>query len=303
MRHRIDPVRPQRRLWLAAVALMVLSGCGGSDEPEPEARPVPTSAPASSTTLVPAPAPVSPTLPGVRRTTTTGPTAGLGPGGATLAGTITGPEGPLAGAVVRVERLIGGGPAADLRTDEQGGWSLASIQGGPYRVVAFRPPDLGALEPTLVFVAASERRDLPIGLSRFGENTITARLDPTPARVGVTSTLAVRVGTGRVGSDGAVVVVGRASASMALASDGLEIESPSQQADGDGRVRWRVRCRAAGAVTVSLRVGQSSTTVPFPACGEAPLGLAPTTTMPAPEDQADGRATEESDEEPDEDDE
>lgn len=257
-----------------------LTACGGSED-RPAPVTTPTSAPASSTTTAPAVEVPVTMAPGPPRSTTTVPLS-LGPGEAALSGTVTGPEGAVNGAVVRVERLVSNrGAVADLRTDESGSWSLTSVLGGPYRVTAFKAPDLGSLEPQLFFLGSGERRSLTLALARVGENTITARVEPNPPRTGAPATFSVRLGTGRVDGDGAIVVEPTPAARLQLVSEGLAIESPVQLTDSAGRVSWLVRCLGTGSFPVALLVGNgiSSGTglsaVPFPACEEGPPAPAP----------------------------
>lgn len=263
------------RTVLAVAVMVAAAACSGPDQAVPAPATTTSIAPATSmaTTVV-----VPTTLdPGVPRSTTT-IVQSLGPGDAALSGTVSGPEGPVAGAVVRVERLVGGRPAvADLRTDDEGSWNLSSVLGGPYRVGAYRLPDLGLFEPQQFFLGAAERRAVGIMLTRFGENTIIARVDPTPPKTNISSRLTVRVGTGRIGDDGALVIDAVPFVRLQLVSEGLAIESPVQQTDGDGRVSWNVRCLGVGAFAVALVVGNGITAVPFPACIEGP---APAPTVP-----------------------
>ncbi len=260
------------------VLVLLLAACGGGEEKPPAPVPVsPTTTPPPTTTTTAVAVPV-PTIPGSPRTTTTVPTS-IGPGDAALSGTVAGPDGAVAGAVVRVERLVTRGSAvAELRTDESGAWSLGSVLGGPYRITAFRSPDLGAFAPQLFFLGADERRSVAIGLARFGANTITARIEPNPPKVGVNAVFTVRIGTGRVSADGVVSVDPSPAVGLQLVSEGLSIDNPLQLTDGDGRVSWQVRCLGTGTFPVTLVVGRSTgfgtaigaSSVPFPACAEGP---------------------------------
>src|SRR3954468_15484125 len=71
------------------------------------------------------------------RTTTT--SIPLGPGGATLNGTVTGPDGPVPSATVHIERLVGDASgSADVATQPDGTWTAPGLLGGRYRVRAWR---------------------------------------------------------------------------------------------------------------------------------------------------------------------
>ncbi len=270
--------------WVGAALWVVLGACGGGSEPPPSPTPPSSSVVEVTTTTAPSAPRLEPTIPGAPRTSTSLPVS-LGPGDAALSGTVSGPQGPVAGAAVRVERLVGGGAVADLRSDESGGWSLGSILGGPYRLTATGSADLATLEPTLLFLGATERRTVGLSLNRLGEQVITARLVPEPPRANVTSVFTVRVGTSRIDSSGSVVIEPRPAVRLQLVSEGLAITAPAQLTDGAGKVAWQVRCLQAGPVTVTLLVGNGLTTgtgasmVAFPECTPGPSTTVAATTV------------------------
>src|SRR5438067_11007718 len=66
------------------------------------------------------------------RTTTT--SIPLGPGGASISGTVNGPNGPVPGATVHVERLVGDGVGAtDVASNAAGQFLVPNVLGGRYR--------------------------------------------------------------------------------------------------------------------------------------------------------------------------
>ena len=72
----------------------------------------------------------------------------ISPGSATLKGTVSGPDGPVAGADVHVERIVNGSiGTADVGSQADGTWTLAGIEGGLYRVRAWRVPDFTLTRP------------------------------------------------------------------------------------------------------------------------------------------------------------
>ncbi|HEX2046637.1 MAG TPA: carboxypeptidase-like regulatory domain-containing protein [Acidimicrobiales bacterium] len=261
---------------LALVLMLVAAGCTGSDDPDTAS---PTTV-AETTTVPP-----STTSTTVRATTTTGPPrtttttlVTIGPGDATIGGTVTGPAGPVDGATVRVERLVGRSVAsADVTTSAGGLWQLASILGGSYRVRAFKPPELGTSPVESFFLAATERKTIDFRLPAAGGERITAVVDPNPPRVDQPATITITVGTGRVDDQGRPVITPRAGVPLTLSGGpGIVVESPPQAVtDGNGSAAWRIRCSAVGADTVSLTVGTGVTQVRFDSCG--PPVAAPTT--------------------------
>ncbi|MGH9190033.1 MAG: carboxypeptidase-like regulatory domain-containing protein [Acidimicrobiales bacterium] len=269
---RLPSTRRRARRLAALVGLVVLAATacgGGGDDPGPTTTAA--TLPPPSSTSPPTTAPVI-TLPGAPRTSTTVPVS-LGPGNASLSGTVVGPDGPVEGAVVRVERLVSRNPAvADLRTDGSGRWSIDSVLGGPYRVKAFRPPELGQLMPEVLFLGADERRDLALNVSRFGDNSITATVAPNPPVVDQVADVIIRVGVGRVGEDGSLVIEPKPAVRLQFdVTEGLTLESSGAElTDGDGRATFRVRCQTPGSFQVTLLVGSGVTHFSLPGCVPGP---------------------------------
>lgn len=256
------------RVLVLAVALL-LAGCGGGDEDRgslPAATPT-TEPPPSTSAVAPTTMRTVTTVRGAPRTVTTLPTS-LGPGAASLSGTVTGPEGPVEGAVVRVERLAGNATAGtDVRTDSGGAWRLDGILGGAYRVRASRPPDLGQPNPEAFFLRADEQRSVAITLVRSGQASLTARVDPNPPRVLQPAVIVVTVGTVRLGEGGLVTAPSPAARLQLTLADGITLETPGPQlTDGDGRAVWRFRCLTPGVFAASLVVGNGITRFDLPAC-------------------------------------
>lgn len=258
-----------------AVALLA-TACSGSEKkppPPPVAVTEPSTAAAPSTTST-----TVTTVPGVPRSTTTVAGVALGPGDASLSGTVTGPDGAVSGATVRVERLVGREVAAtDLRTDESGSWQLSSILGGPYRVRAYMPPSFGQIQPEVFFLAADERRTVSLAVSRVGENSLTGVVTPNPPVVDQVATLVVRVGNGRLDDRGVVTVYPRSGVRLVLSGlDGISLESAAADStDGEGKVTWTFRCVTPGTFGVTLTVGNGTTRFSLPPCVPSPASSPP----------------------------
>ncbi|MEA2687317.1 MAG: hypothetical protein QOE93_2512, partial [Actinomycetota bacterium] len=109
-----------RRVLPLVVVVLLATACSGGGG---DAGPTSTSAPDTTAVIeVTTPPPVTEAVPettiarGTPRTPTTQLTA-MGPGSAQILGTVNGPEGPVTGAVVKVERFVGDAVAvADIRT-------------------------------------------------------------------------------------------------------------------------------------------------------------------------------------------
>jgi hypothetical protein len=274
-----------RRLSLLLSGVMAVMAAACSDG-APSASPEPTS-PVITTTPTTAAGPATTTARPTTTSTTLKPTTtsstllALGPGDATIAGTVTGPSGPVDGAIVRVERFVGKDVATqDVTTSGGGTYSVAFVLGGSYRVRAFRPPDFGTSPTQAFFLAANERKIVDLKMPAAGGERITAAVSPNPPRVDQTATLTIQVGTGRVDDQGRPSITPRPGVPLSLTpGPGIALEgTPQALTDGNGSAAWRIRCLVEGANTFTLIVGNGQTQVTIPACGAGAPPPAPTTT-------------------------
>ncbi|MHB8669595.1 MAG: carboxypeptidase-like regulatory domain-containing protein [Acidimicrobiales bacterium] len=261
-------------IWIA-VAALVATGCSGGRH---DTGPGPTVA-ETSTTAAPDYSAVDVTP--VRGTTTS--TISKGPGGAHLSGTVNaGPDGPVAGATVHVERLVGDGVVAtDVVTANDGSWHLDLIPGGRYRVRAWRAPDLAILEPVIFFLNGTETRAVNLDLSRFSGATAAASIAPNPPIVGADAQVAVQVRATSVDTSGVVRAVPEPTVRAELVPSGnLGVVSPNPQlTDGRGEARWTVHCQAAGDGVSSVLVGGfQNVSLDLAPCTVPPPATAPATT-------------------------
>lgn len=272
-----------RRLTVVLV-LMVAAACsGGSPAAAPETTlpvgttlPPTTSAAAPSTTARP-----TTTSTTVRPTTTLTTLLGFGPGEASIVGTVTGPSGPVDGAIVRVERLVGKDVASqDVTTAGGGTYGVTFILGGSYRIRAFKPPDFGTSPTSAFFLAANERKIVDLKMPSAAGDRITATVNPNPPKVDQTAILTIQVGAARVDDQGRPAITPRPGVPLSLVpAAGIALEgTPQALTDGNGSAAWRIRCLAVGANTFQLTVGTGSTQVTIPPCAPGAPPPAPTTT-------------------------
>jgi hypothetical protein len=245
----------------ATVAFLVVAACtGGSDDTPKPTTTVPPPSSSTSFTIV--------TVPGNPRTSTT-LAAEIGPGEATIVGTVAGPDGPIPEAVVRVEHLIGDAVASvDVRSIG-GSWQLPAVGGGRYRVRAWRSPDFAMLEPETFFLGATETKQITLVLTKFGELSVIASSDPSPLTVGQPGALITQVAAAAVNPQGVVKANPRPGVPVQLASGvGLTLDgSDKQVTDGEGRNAWRVRCLGPeGPPSAALLVGTARFAVNLPPC-------------------------------------
>lgn len=270
-----------RRLFVVLLALLAAACSDGKPAAAPDTTVVaettttPTTAPATTTAR---PTTTSTTL---KPTTTSSTLLAMGPGDASIVGTVRGPSGGVDGAIVRVERLVGKAVVStDATTSGGGSYSVATILGGSYRVRAFKPPDFASSPVEAFFLAANERKVLDLTMPAGGGERITATVNPNPPRVDQTATLTIQIGTGRVDDQGRLTLTPRPGVPLILTpAAGLALEgTPQATTDGNGSAAWRIRCLAEGANTFQLTVGTGITQVKIPACATGAPPPAPTTT-------------------------
>lgn len=270
-----------RRLSFVSIGVLALLAAACSDS-KPEAAPAPTvGTTTSSTTSTTVPTTTTSTT--VRPTTTVTTLLQMGPGDASIGGTVLGPAGPVDGATVHIERLVGKLTAAtELTTAGGGSWNMPSLLGGAYRVRAFKAPDLGQSPVETFFLAANERKIVDLRLPAVGGERIAATVNPNPPRVGQPASVTIQVGVGRVDGEGRSSITPRPGLVMSLVGGpGIVVESaPQVVADANGSAAWSIRCSAEGASTVTLTVNNGVTTVQLPPCVTGPPPTPTATTTP-----------------------
>jgi hypothetical protein len=206
-------------------------------------------------------------LKGVSNKTTT--SIPMGPGGATMAGTVVGPDGGVEAATVHVERLVGSAAATmDLQTAPDGTWSLPAIFGGRYRVRAWRAPDLALVTPEVFYLQSSETKTLNLRVDRYAGAAATASIAPNPPVYGGEANLFVLVTEKTVAADGVVRGVPVPGAGVELGGSGFQVETTNPTStDSDGVAEWRIQCTsyAQGALSVTVANG-GSFPLAIPAC-------------------------------------
>ncbi|MCU1463879.1 MAG: hypothetical protein JWO37_3954 [Acidimicrobiales bacterium] len=265
-------VRPRASAVLLAAIVALLAACSGSHS---KALP-PAPAVDETTTTLPDYSKVG-LGPVTGRTTTT---IDNRPGSANLSGTVAaGLDGPVGAAVVRVQRLVGDAVVqTDVATNPDGTWALPNVQGGRYRIRAWRAPDLALVEPVVLFIGATEARSVPISVGRFTGVSAVASIAPNPPVVGDPANLVVQARTQAVDAEGVVRASPLPGATLELSGSAAwsVASGGAVTADGQGVGRWEVHCTAAGPQPLSVTVnGTDSFPLNLAACTE------PTTTTTA----------------------
>jgi hypothetical protein len=205
------------------------------------------------------------------RTTTT---VSMGPGRAVLRGVVNGPDGPVPGATVRAERLVGEGAAsATVVTAADGTWAIVNVLGGRYRVRAWRPLDLALTKPDVFFLNDGDTREMALVLARYSGLAVTTAIAPNPPFIGQAANLVVQVVQQSVDPDGIVrgQPVINVSAELFGGGDWAVLTANPAVTDVHGRAEWQLRCRSSGKQALSVVVaGQQSFPLDLPACEQPP---------------------------------
>jgi hypothetical protein len=282
----------KRALGAAAVALVLTGACTGDDD----AGPSPTTEAATPSSIVDYSGVV---LPGVGgETTTTIDETGT----ARLVGTVTGPRGPVAGATIRIERLVAGREVRkDVIAAADGRWELKDVPGGRYRVRAFLAPVYAQTSPEVRFLADDEEHTFDLTVEDQRGIVVRADVAPDQPVVDGDVNLVVLVAQRTVSPDGVVrsspldgsyvelLGLGRwvlrddddgttsTTTFPGITSTTVDDGAPSSGmvlSDG-GRARYELRCERGGAPGLALRVPVLLAPEP------APPGTGSTTTTAA----------------------
>ena len=208
-----------------------------------------------------------------------------------LSGTVTGPQGPVPGATVRIEHLVDNHVnPVDVLTDANGHWGLGNIAGGRYRVRAFLPPTLAQAEPQVFFLNEGDQRSLDLGVDQYtGSPEVAVAIAPDPPNLGQPASVVVRVTRKAVSPDGVIRAAAVPGANVTFnTSDAWSVSGPSATATNEnGDATFVVQCRKAGANQVNVTVRVPGVAQPVTAIQDVPACIDPrststTTTTTAP---------------------
>lgn len=206
-------------------------------------------------------------------------------GNASINGVVEGPDGPVGGATVRIERWVGGrSGSVAVSTNDGGGFTARGLLGGRYRVRAWLAPTLTATESEVTFLARDGgTANVTVTLTRFEGLQLQASLDVSAINVGDTARVRALLTRSTVDGDGIVIGAPVPAAQIAITgTPGLTIGGNSPETTGEGGlVTWPVKCEREGAHTVSLTTEGAATTYTLPTCGPKPVTT--TTTTPGVE--------------------
>jgi hypothetical protein len=245
-------------------------------------------------------------------------------GMATLGGIVTGPDGPVGGATVRLERFVGDASAKlDITTNPDGSWKAPQtappplptipttastfpgqitippittvppptvattpplgpegLQGGRYRVRAWRTPDLALTTPQILFLDAKQNQTVGMALSRYQGVSASSIVSPDPPVLNATTNVTVVVSTASVSPEGIVSGVPLPNAAVSLAvGPGWIFSSGPGITNAQGRATFQLRCAALGQSPLEVTVNGTQTfSLPVKACVAPPSTT--TTSLP-----------------------
>lgn len=265
--------RAIRPLIVLIAAGLLGTGCSAGvaslSFPAPSSVPVP--APFAVETLPPGLASVDePPVAGA--TTTTVPA--IGPGPATLNGTVLGPTGPVGGATVEADRLVGESVAtARTTTAADGSWSFRNVLGGRYRVRAWRSPDLDLTAPQVVFLVPGTPQPFDLQMQSYSGPQVSAAVNPAAPVLDQPVDLVVQVVDPTVGPDGVVSFLPQAGAPVTLVGgNGWQVDgSNPEPTNPGGQALFQLTCTVVGADPLSASLPNTPPTdLKMPACGAPP---------------------------------
>ena len=217
----------------------------------------------------------------------------LAGGTAVLGGSVTGPEGPVPHATVRLERHTTAGISShDVQAGDDGQWSATNLLGGRYRVRAWLVGEYTTAGSQVFFLNDDEPVTLDLAVESVDDVAGMSLVDGGDIYVGLTGTVAVTVTSQTVDTDGYVVVSGSAGAIVTLVpSAGVTVSPAPAIADADGVARFVVRCDRAGSMAAVARQDDNAVWFELPDCLTPPQPSA-AATQPgtgAPQDAGDSR--------------
>lgn len=244
--------------------MLGMSGCGQSSVSSPQApSPSDTAPPPTATADNGAPS--------------------LGQGQATLTGTVEGPQGPVPGATVEIDRMVSGvATRASITSGPGGSWAVRGVPGGSYSVRTWLPPTMAQTTPTTFFLAGQGNRALTLQLTSFSTPLVQSAIAPDPPVSGEPAQVVVQVTSRVVQADGSVVNQPAAGLSVQLQGQGAwQIPSPNPTVtDALGQATWTPTCDQAGDQPLEAGVGGQPVPLNLSQCVAPPEPTTTTTPLP-----------------------
>ncbi|MGH9121239.1 MAG: hypothetical protein ACRDYC_04720 [Acidimicrobiales bacterium] len=274
----MKPVRVKAaRLVPALVLATLLTGCGVETlsfptPPAGEGIAGGTTVPSDFVNM-PLPGVAAKAAAGATTSTAAGGTVAMGPGNASLNGTVVGPSGPVPGATVEIVREVGSAiGTADVTTAADGTWQLTKILGGDFRVRAWLAPTLAVTTPQVVFLADAGSQSVNLTMTSFSGSQVAATISPSPPLVGQVDELTLAVTNTSVGSNGVVADAPLVGARVTVSGYEWQVQGAATETTGPtGTAGFVVTCDLAGPEDLTATLaGQAPVPLALPAC--SPFG-------------------------------
>lgn len=221
-------------------------------------------------------------LPGAARSDQ--PAVAVTGGAASVSGVALGPDGPVGGATVLLERFVGDRSGSiTVTADGAGRFRATGLLGGRFRIRAWRAPSLTATEAVTTFLAVDGQAEVVLQLERFERRQLQASLDVGGLSVG--DRARVRALLTREAVDDAGIVVGAPVAGEPVrltAAAGFAVVGANPVTTGaDGFAVFVVECVSVGTHQLTVAATELTATVAVPFCGPRPSTTTTTTPVPA----------------------
>jgi hypothetical protein len=191
-----------------------------------------------------------------------------------MSGIAVGPEGPVGGATVEIDRLVGDAVGSvTVPAQPDGTWNLPGILGGRYRVRAWRSPDMDMTAPQIFFLGGTDNRSVTLLLQQFGAADVASAVTPNPPVVGDVANLLIQVTAETVDTTGVVHATPVGSASVLLnGAATVTVSNPNPAVTtANGLALWQLTCQLPGPPSLTVTVNNANSyPVDIPDCTTAP---------------------------------
>ena len=200
-------------------------------------------------------------------------------GSVSLSGVVLGPDGPVAGASVEVQRHTADGIAFRVLTaNEDGQWRLSGLLGGRYRVRAWLPGVLAMGSSEVAFLAEDDTKRFEFSLWGIDPSPGLELVTNEEVYVGVPATAAVVLSKPIIDDRGVILTTPIADTPIiASVSQNMSVLSgPTQSTDAEGVARFVIVCNELPAEDVIntgvlvARADELVQTFPLPDCVPVP---------------------------------
>jgi hypothetical protein len=200
-------------------------------------------------------------------------------GKSSVSGTVTGPGGPVGGAIVRIERWVGSASGAIMTsTDGAGHFGATGLLGGHYKVRAWQQPALATFDAATGFVPFGGHLQVNVVMEKHDAFTVQLAATSPTASVGKGFGVEALVTREQVDGNGVVIDGPVANAAVKLSvNSAVSIggENPAKTG-ANGFATWTLTCQTAGSFTATATTIRGTATAALPTC----IGSTTSTTGP-----------------------